>query len=195
MSLFLKSMIIGYWWMIPLVNLTLLVTGSKSPLCHRGGWIPPTFNFESCSAHRPPTEMGQYSMERPCPDDSKKYRLISVGCLWAEQFAIKIDWFFQRFSNFAFSWILEFLINFENRSISIANCSAHRHPTEMSLYFLESSGQWDSKKYRLIFVGGLWAEQFAIKHCPILRRIFERHQIFEGGLGGNPQKFENPKWV
>ena len=65
----------------------------------------------------------------------------------------------------------------------------------MSLYFLESSGQGASKKYKLISVGGLWAEQFAIKHRPILRRIFERHLIFEGGLGGHPQKFENPKWV
>ena len=35
--------------------------------------------------------MIQYSMESACPDDSKKYRLISVGDLWAEQFAIEID--------------------------------------------------------------------------------------------------------
>ena len=65
----------------------------------------------------------------------------------------------------------------------------------MSLYFLESLGQGDSKKYRLIFVGGLWVEQFVNKDRPILWQIFERHLIYEGGLGGNPQKFENPKWV
>ena len=53
-------------------------------------------------------------------------------------------------------------------SISNANCSAHRHPTEMRLYFLESSGQGDSKKYRLISVDLLCAEQFAFKHRPIL---------------------------
>ena len=35
--------------------------------------------------------MSQYSMERWYPDNSKKYRLISVGDLWAEQFAIEID--------------------------------------------------------------------------------------------------------
>ena len=43
----------------------------------------------------------------------------------------------------------------KNLLILIANCSAHRLPTEMSLYFLESLGQGDSKKYRLISVGGL----------------------------------------
>ena len=35
--------------------------------------------------------MSQYSMERSCPKDSKKYRLIPVGGLWAEKFAIEID--------------------------------------------------------------------------------------------------------
>ena len=44
----------------------------------------------------------------------------------------------------------------------IANCSAHRPPTEMFLYFLKSSGQYLSIEYKLISVGGLWAEQFAL---------------------------------
>ena len=35
--------------------------------------------------------MSQYSMERSCPKDSKKYMLIPVSGLWAEKFAIKID--------------------------------------------------------------------------------------------------------
>ena len=39
-------------------------------------------------------------MERCCPDNSKKYRLISVGDLWAEQFAIEIDVLNRRFWNF-----------------------------------------------------------------------------------------------
>ena len=30
-------------------------------------------------------------MERSCPKDSKKYRLIPVSGLWAEKFAIEID--------------------------------------------------------------------------------------------------------
>ena len=34
------------------------------------------------------------------PKDSKKYRLISVGHLWAEQFAIEIDVLNRRFWNF-----------------------------------------------------------------------------------------------
>ena len=31
---------------------------------------------------------GSSSMESSCPEDSKKYRLISMGGLWAEQFAM-----------------------------------------------------------------------------------------------------------
>ena len=35
--------------------------------------------------------MSLYSMEKYCPEDSKKYMTISLGDLRAEQFAIKID--------------------------------------------------------------------------------------------------------
>jgi len=38
--------------------------------------------------------MEQYSIERPCPQDFKMYKIISVGGLWAEQFAIKDDQFY-----------------------------------------------------------------------------------------------------
>ena len=34
-------------------------------------------------------------MEKYCPEDSKKYKTISVGGLRAEQFAIKIDQFYR----------------------------------------------------------------------------------------------------
>ena len=54
----------------------------------RGGrGIPPPLHL---SAPWPLTEMGQYSMERYGHEDSKKYRLISVGHLWAEKFPIEI---------------------------------------------------------------------------------------------------------
>ena len=43
--------------------------------------------------------MSQYSLERECPENSKKYRLISESQLWAEQFAIEIDVFFGGFWN------------------------------------------------------------------------------------------------
>ena len=39
------------------------------------------FLIINCLAHRPPTEMGQYSMERYCPEYFRKYRTIYVGCL------------------------------------------------------------------------------------------------------------------
>ena len=48
-------------------------------------------------------------------------------------------------------------------SCLIADCSAHRLPTEMVLYFLKFSGQYLSIEYKLISVGGLWAEQSAVK--------------------------------
>ena len=60
-----------------------------------GGQKSPLDTFANCSAHRPPTEMILYSMERYCPQDSKKYKTISVGGLRAEQFAIKIDIFYR----------------------------------------------------------------------------------------------------
>ena len=39
--------------------------------------------------------MSQYFLESTGQGVSKKYRLISVGCLWAEQFSFEIDWFFE----------------------------------------------------------------------------------------------------
>ena len=39
--------------------------------------------------------MSLYSIEKYCPEDSKKYKTISVGGLRAEQFAIKIDQFYR----------------------------------------------------------------------------------------------------
>ena len=36
-------------------------------------------------------------MESYCPEDFKKYKTNSVGCLWAEQFAIKVDQFYRDF--------------------------------------------------------------------------------------------------
>ena len=44
-----------------------------------------------------------------------------------------------------------------------ANFLAHRQLTEMGQCSKESSCPEDSKKYRLFLMGGLWAEQFAIK--------------------------------
>ena len=40
-------------------------------------------------------------MERYCPQDYKvqKYKTISVGGLWAEQFAIKVNRFYREFLN------------------------------------------------------------------------------------------------
>ena len=54
----------------------------------------------------------------------------------------------------------------------------------MSLYFLEWLGQGDSKKYRFIYVGSLWAEQFEIKidqfFSPVFKfSIFMDFQIFD----------------
>ena len=62
----------------------------------RGGGFHPIFFSANFSAHEQLTEMSRYSVERRCPDDSKKYKLISVGRLWAEQLAIEIDQFPQR---------------------------------------------------------------------------------------------------
>ena len=116
----------------------------------------------NCQAPRPLTEMSQYCMERGCPDDSKKYKLISVRGLWAEQFAIEIDQFYEKLWKFQKSQFSRKCQNLRfNTSISIANCSAHRRPTEMSLYFLESSGPPLSTEYWLISVSCLWAEKLA----------------------------------
>ena len=56
---------------------------------------PPYFPLANLSSQRQLTEMSHYSMEIGCPKDSKKYRLISVGCR-AEQFTIEIDQFYQK---------------------------------------------------------------------------------------------------
>ena len=55
----------------------------------------------NCSAPRQLTEMGKYSLERTCSEDFKKYKTNSVGCLWAEQFAIKVDQFYRDFLIFS----------------------------------------------------------------------------------------------
>ena len=86
----------------------------------------------NCSAHRRPTETSQCSLKRPCPGNFKKYKTISVGSLWAEQFLIKVEQFSEK------SKKLDFLKKY---SCLIADCSAHRLPTEMVLYFLKFSGQ------------------------------------------------------
>ena len=51
----------------------------------------------------------------------------------------------------------------------------------MSLYFLESSGQGDSKKSVSQAIRDQTSPDFAPN--------------FWGGARGNPQQFENPKWV
>ena len=52
------------------------------PVCIGGGGTSQArTNLVNCSALRSLTEMRQYSMEKCCPDNSKKYRLISVGDL------------------------------------------------------------------------------------------------------------------
>ena len=48
--------------------------------------------------------MSLYSMEKYCPEDSKKYKTISVGGLRAEQFAIKIDQFYREKHNIFEEW-------------------------------------------------------------------------------------------
>ena len=100
----------------------------------------------NCSAHRLPTEMSLYSMEKYCPGDFKKYKTISVGSLWAEQFAIKVDQFYCDLKKNVKSFYY-FKKSRWNRSSLIANCSAPRQPTEMVLYFLKSPGQYFSIEY------------------------------------------------
>ena len=77
----------------------------------------------------------------------------------------------------------------KNWSILIANCSAHRPPTEMVLYFLKSSGQGLSKKYRTISVGGLWTEQFARKKYGGIHRPPVEREYFKPL--GNRVKIQN----
>ena len=59
-------------------------------------YLKPYFPSANFSAHRQLTEISQYYMERWCPKDSKTYMLISVGNLWAKQFAIEIDQFYEK---------------------------------------------------------------------------------------------------
>ena len=96
------------------------------PYVTRGGdsthYLSATF-----SAHRQLTEMGQCSMESSCPEDSKKYRLISMGGLWAEQFAIKIDGLYRGFWNTKKLWFLIFW-KFSIKSIHF-NCKLVRSKT------------------------------------------------------------------
>ena len=48
----------------------------------------------NCSVQRPPTEMGQFTMEMYCPEDFKTYKIISVDSLRAAQFKIETDQFY-----------------------------------------------------------------------------------------------------
>ena len=59
----------------------------------------------------------------------------------------------------------------------------------MVLYFLKSSGQYLSIEYKLISVGGLWAEQFAVKFPSDFPKIPSKHLHFRGGVG--PPKNKN----
>ena len=130
----------------------------------------------NCSAHRRPTETGQCSLKRPCPKNFKKYKTISVGSLWAEQSAIKHEYFFKK------SNLFDFL---ENSSTLITNCSAHRLPTEIVLYFFIFPGQGLFREHWLVSVGFLWAEQFVFKHWAVfslLTSIGLVHYIYFGIL-------------
>ena len=72
--------------------------------------------------------MIQYSMESACPDNSKKYKIISVGGLWAEQFAIEIDQFYQKLSKFQksqFFSILKSAIKLRRFQSQIAQLTDH----------------------------------------------------------------------
>ena len=62
-------------------RLNLFVMVLNSSLCHKGGGDSTHSLSATFSAHRQLTEMGQCSMESSCPEDSKKYRLISMGGL------------------------------------------------------------------------------------------------------------------
>ena len=78
--------------------------------------------------------------------------------LWAEQFVIKVEEFSKKSNK------LDFLKKY---SCLIADCSAHRLPTEMVLYFLKFPGQGLFREHWPVSVGLLWAEQFAIKHWAV----------------------------
>ena len=52
--------------------------------------------------------MSLYSIEKYCPEDSKKYKTISVGGLRAEQFTIKIDQFYRENTKIRIFNILKF---------------------------------------------------------------------------------------
>ena len=55
----------------------------------------------------------------------------------------------------------------------------------MVLYFLKSPGQYFSIEYKLISVGCLWAEQFAIKLAAIFWKIQKSvFTLISGGQGG-----------
>ena len=79
----------------------------------------------------------------------------------------------------------------------IAYCSAPGLLTEMSQYSMERRFPGNSKKYKYKYLcerSVSWANN-QISFGPSRPKIFERHLLFKGGLGGYPQKFENPKWV
>ena len=75
--------------------LTLLVSAFFFPLCIRGGLPGPNFIFWIARLTDDPLKWACYSMEKYCPEDSKKYNTISVGGLRTEQFTVKIDNFYR----------------------------------------------------------------------------------------------------
>ena len=74
--------------------------------------------------------------------------------------------------NRIFHWFLGWFLRDFFRKLKItqcliANCSAHRWPTKMCSYFLKRPCPDHFKNYKTIFVGSLWAEQFAIQFWAI----------------------------
>ena len=53
--------------------------------------------------------MGQYPVESACPGDTKEYKIISVGGLWAEQFSIEIGQIYHKLSKFQISQFFSIL--------------------------------------------------------------------------------------
>ena len=84
-------------------------------------------------------------------------------CLWVVcELTIPFHSVLAHFRGRSVSWA----IRDKNWSTLIANCSALRSSIEIILYFLKSWGQYRSIEYWPISVGGLWAEQFAMKVDP-----------------------------
>ena len=67
----------------------------------------------------------------------------------------------------------------------IANCSAHKIPSEMILYILKLPGQCLFREWCLISVAFLWAEQFVVKLWVIFQKMKKSvRTLIVGGQGG-----------